>query len=59
LSALGVAHLAGLQAGVWDWAGLKALARAQSDVYSTAAVADVAACRQRWSQAVARSRLRG
>ncbi|MDR7376091.1 glycerol kinase [Rhodoferax ferrireducens] len=59
LSALGVAHLAGLQAGVWDWAGLKALARAQNDVPSTLAAAEVAASRHNWSHAVARARLRG
>lgn len=59
LSALGVAHLAGLQAGMWDWAGLKALARAQNDVQSTLAPAEVVASRHNWSRAVARARLRG
>ncbi len=57
LSALGVAHLAGLQANVWDWPALKALKRAQSDVLSVSPKDAVEFSRQRWALAVARSRL--
>lgn len=57
LSALGVAHLAGLQANVWDWSALKTLKRAQSDVLSASPKDVVGASRKRWALAVARSRL--
>ncbi len=57
LSALGVAHLAGLQANVWDWSALKALKRAQSDVLSVRTKDEVSVSRKRWALAVARSRL--
>ena len=58
LSALGVAHLAGLDAGVWDWAALAALPRAQQHSHSTARPQDTAAARARWARAVAQARLR-
>ena len=57
LSALGVAHLAGLQAGVWDMAVLQALPRQQSDVVAGPPSEPVALNRQRWALAVARARL--
>ena len=57
LSALGVAHLAGLQAGVWDWAALKALKRAQNDVVGAAQSDLIGDRRKRWALAVRRARL--
>jgi glycerol kinase len=57
LSALGVAHLAGLQANVWDWSALKTLKRAQNDVLSVSPKDAVEVSRKRWALAVARSRL--
>lgn len=58
LSALGVAHLAGVGAGLWDGAALRDLPRAQ---HSTPQPADAEAttrtARALWAQAVARSRL--
>lgn len=58
LSALGVAHLAGLATGVWDEAALQAIHRAQ---HTTAAPQGneqaTQALRSNWAQAVARSRL--
>lgn len=57
LSALGVAHLAGVGAGVWDMAAIRELPRAQHTTH-VPAVADAAnAARRAWAQAVARSRL--
>ena len=57
LSALGVAHLAGLGAGVWDWGALRALPRTQQETTATQTPEASAHARQRWAQAVARSRL--
>lgn len=58
LSALGVAHLAGVGAGLWDLPALRELPRAQQ---STPVPADsrpaTRAARRAWAQAVARSRL--
>lgn len=58
LSALGVAHLAGVGAGVWDATALRNLPRAQ---HSTPAPDNsetaTREARARWAQAVARSRL--
>ncbi|MDM0038250.1 FGGY family carbohydrate kinase [Variovorax sp. J22G21] len=57
LSALGVAHLAGLGAGLWDWQALHALPRAQHQTCSTRPVASMHAARGRWAHAVRQSRL--
>ena len=57
LSALGVAHLAGLRAGVWDWAALKQLHRAQQAFGTTWTAAAASEARRRWSHAVRQSRL--
>ena len=57
LSALGVAHLAGLGAGLWDWATLRALPRAQQETSATQSPTASAQARRQWAQAVARSRL--
>jgi len=62
LSALGVAHLAGLGAGVWDPAALQGLPRQQQTTAATgddAAAASTHAARARWARAVAQSRLGG
>lgn len=59
LSALGVAHLAGWRAGLWDQAALQALLRAQHETRSTWKRADADAARARWSRAVQQSRYRG
>ena len=58
LSALGVAHLAGLGAGFWDWPAMAELPRAQEASDAPAATPEATAARQRWAQAVARARLR-
>jgi glycerol kinase len=58
LSALGVAHLAGLGAGLWDWAGMHDLPRAQAETDVMPDAGAVRAARQRWSHALAQSRLR-
>lgn len=58
LSALGVAHLAGVGAGLWDTAALRALPRAQHS--TPVPERDAAVTRQaraRWAHAVARARL--
>jgi glycerol kinase len=58
LSALGVAHLAGLTVGLWDWAGLETLER-DRQVFRPAQ--DEATRSQRvaaWHDAVSRSRFR-
>jgi glycerol kinase len=58
LSALGVAHLAGLKAGLWDAKGLAALERPR-DVFEPKLQADARKEeRERWLAAIARSRLR-
>jgi len=54
LSAMGVAHLAGLQAGAWTQAGLAALARPHEEF--TPRPMDVAGERRRWAAALARAR---
>ena len=58
LSALGVAHLAGLDAGLWDWAALSDLPRAQHQSACTNRREATAAARTRWARAVAQARLR-
>ncbi len=56
LSAMGVAHLAGLRAGLWTQAGLEALARPHEAHRPRAAADEVAAERRRWAQALSRAR---
>lgn len=57
LSALGVAHLAGVGAGVWDFHALRELPRAQQTTPVPPASEKAPAARRAWSQAVARARL--
>lgn len=59
LSALGVAHLAGVGAGLWDMAALRGLPRAQQalGVAAGASAGQPTDARLAWRQAVARSRL--
>lgn len=57
LSALGVAHLAGIGAGLWDWNGIAALPRAQQTTDASAQARNYAAARKRWAHAIAQSRL--
>ena len=58
LSALGVAHLAALQAGLWSWAELRGLNR-NSDAFQPM-LADIARekARNEWRHAVRRARLK-
>jgi glycerol kinase len=56
LSALGVAHLAGIGAGLWTQAGLAAMARSRTPYRPAMEQAERALHRERWAQAVARSR---
>jgi len=56
LSALGVAHLAGLGAGLWDRAALARLPRAQHETRGSWSAPEAADARRRWSRAVAQSR---
>jgi len=56
LSALGVAHMAGLKAGIWTWDDLRNMPRAR-DVFTPSLSAEARkAARERWRKAVARSR---
>jgi glycerol kinase len=56
LSALGVAHMAGLKAGVWSWDDLKALPRSH-DTFTPALPPDARSkARDEWLRAVARAR---
>lgn len=57
LSALGVAHLAGVGAGVWDWKALRNLPRAQTTTDASERAVSARPIRQRWAHAVAQSRL--
>lgn len=57
LSALGVAHLAGVGAGVWDWNALRRLPRTQQTTDASDRAGAAAPARQRWAHAVAQSRL--
>lgn len=57
LSALGVAHMAGLGAGLWDWSGLRDLQRSQQVTAAPPAATATCDKRRRWSQAVARARM--
>lgn len=58
LSALGVAHMAGLGAGLWDRGTLAQLPRAQILTDAPASAADhVRAAREGWALSVARARL--
>jgi len=56
LSALGVAHLAGLQAGVWTQEGLERLARDRVEYRPALPAEERARARRRWSAAVDRAR---
>jgi glycerol kinase len=57
LSALGVAHLAGVGAGVWDIGALRQLPRAQQTTPVPASAESAGRARQSWALAVARARL--
>ena len=57
LSALGVAHLAGVGAGVWDVNALRELPRAQQTTPVPASRDKAGAARRAWAHAVARARL--
>lgn len=57
LSALGVAHLAGVGAGLWDWEAMRALPRAQQTTDASDQAATCRPARQRWAHAVEQSRL--
>jgi glycerol kinase len=60
LSALGVAHMAGLGAGLWDEASLAALPRDQHPTPPAPNDAEkTTLARSRWARAVAQSRCRG
>lgn len=56
LSALGVAHLAGVGDGLWDAAALRALPRAQQETAPTSDTGAVREARSRWARAVAQAR---
>lgn len=56
LSALGVAHMAGLGADLWDMNALSELFRAQEITPVTHSIETAGAARQAWAQAVARAR---
>lgn len=58
LSALGAAHLAGLGAGLWDAAALRALPRAQQETAPAGASSAIHEARARWARAIAQSRHR-
>ncbi|WP_216322117.1 FGGY-family carbohydrate kinase [Deinococcus aestuarii] len=58
LSALGVAHLAGLGAGLWDWGALRALPRERQTFRPGLDAAARRRLRDRWLAAVDRARLR-
>ncbi|MDY7102170.1 MAG: FGGY family carbohydrate kinase [Actinomycetota bacterium] len=56
LSALGVAHLAGLSAGLWDRAGLESLDRPADEFTPQQTTADAYARHAAWHEAIDRSR---
>ena len=58
LSALGVAHLAGLGAGLWDWPALRTLPRERQTFRPHLDAAARQRLRARWLAAVDRARLR-
>ena len=58
LSALGVAHLAGLQAGLWSWEQLAAFERDGTTFESRATADGREAARSAWAGALARARFR-
>lgn len=58
LSALGVAHMAGLDAGVWNWEQLSALPRVREASMPQKPLEWRTQARHRWQEAVARSQLR-
>ena len=57
LSALGVAHMAGLGVGVWDMNALRDLPRAQQTTQKLASDDKTGTARRTWAHAVARARL--
>jgi glycerol kinase len=57
LSALGVAHLAGLGQGLWDWDALRGLPRLQHQDDASAYTGNAVTERAAWAQALRRSRL--
>jgi len=59
LSAVGVAHLAGITAGVWDEAAVRSLPRATASFAPVIPPEDAAARRTRWLTALARARSGG
>lgn len=56
LSALGVAHLAGLAAGIWSWEDLARLPRSRDRFEPGMPAGQRASARAQWSQAVSRAR---
>jgi len=58
LSALGVAHLAGIGAGFWSWDALRALSRARDVFAPERSSDDRDAVRAHWHRAVDRARFR-
>ncbi len=58
LSALGVAHLAGLSAGIWSRGDLRTMPRRRDRFEPSAGATDSAARRIAWRDAVARARMR-
>ena len=57
LSALGVAHLAGLQAGIWTWEALAELKRQREPVQPQATAAQMQPLQSSWRDALRRSRM--
>ena len=57
LSALGVAHMAGMRAGLWDLDALARLPRAQQASDASSGREAARPARRRWARAVAQSRL--
>ena len=55
LSALGVAHLAGVGAELWDWNAIAALPRLQQATDNSSQAAHYGSARQRWAHAVLQS----
>ena len=56
LSALGVAHMAGLTTGLWDWSALRALPRPRDSLKPKMTDADRAGQRAHWKAAIDRAR---
>jgi glycerol kinase len=56
LSALGVAHMAGLGAGLWSWEELRALPRPRDTIEPRVGLANRSTQRSHWQAAIARAR---